>query len=62
MSGDVDIASIAAVLADPTRVRILFALGNNKALPATELARIVRVSPSAASFHGETDRKRSAHR
>jgi DNA-binding transcriptional ArsR family regulator len=51
MSGDVDIASIAAVLADPTRVRILFALGNNKALPATELARIVRVSPSAASFH-----------
>lgn len=51
MSGDVDIASIAAVLADPTRVRILFALGNDKALPATELARIVGVSPSAASFH-----------
>lgn len=51
MSGDTDIASIAAVLADPTRVRILFSLNSEKALPATELARAAGVSRSSASFH-----------
>ncbi|MGH3500006.1 MAG: ArsR/SmtB family transcription factor [Nocardioidaceae bacterium] len=51
MSGDADIASVAAVLAEPTRIRILLALNNGNALTATELAGTVRVSRPAASFH-----------
>lgn len=51
MNGDVDIAAVAAALADPARVRILFALANDRVLPATELARIAGVSKSSASFH-----------
>jgi DNA-binding transcriptional ArsR family regulator len=51
MSGDVDIASVAAVLADPTRIRFLLALNNGNALTATDLASAVGVSRPAASFH-----------
>jgi DNA-binding transcriptional ArsR family regulator len=39
------------MLADPIRVRFLLALGEDRTLPAGELARLAHVSPSAASFH-----------
>jgi DNA-binding transcriptional ArsR family regulator len=51
MSGDVDVAAVARLLADPVRVRLLLALGENRQLPAGELAALAGVSPSAASFH-----------
>ena len=51
MPGDVNIASIAALLADQTRVSILMALGNERALPAGDLARQAHVNASTASAH-----------
>src|SRR5437764_874571 len=51
MHGDVNIAPIAALLADPTRLNILMALSDGRALPAGELARRARVSSSTASNH-----------
>lgn len=51
MPGDVNIAFIASLLADPTRVSILQALGDGRALPAGELARSSRVNASTASAH-----------
>jgi DNA-binding transcriptional ArsR family regulator len=51
MSRDVDVATVARVLADPVRVRLLLALGENHQLTAGELAALAGVSPSAASFH-----------
>lgn len=51
MPGDVDVAAVAALLADPTRVGMIYALSDGKALPAGDLARLVRVSPSTASNH-----------
>jgi DNA-binding transcriptional ArsR family regulator len=51
MHGDVNIASVAALLADQTRVNILVALSDGRALPAGELARRVRVASSTASNH-----------
>lgn len=51
MSADVDISQVARVLTDPTRVRLLLALGEDRQLTAGELATLAAVSPSAASFH-----------
>ncbi|HEX4205042.1 MAG TPA: winged helix-turn-helix domain-containing protein [Ktedonobacteraceae bacterium] len=51
MPGDVNITPIAALLADPTRVNILLALGDGRALPAGELARRARVAASTVSMH-----------
>ncbi len=51
MPGDFDIASIASLLADPTRASMLLALSDGRALPAGELARQARVLPSTASSH-----------
>lgn len=51
MPGDVDIAFVASLLADPTRVGMLMALGDGRALTAGELARHMRVAPSTASAH-----------
>src|SRR5579859_755976 len=51
MPGDADIASVAALLADPTRTGMLLALSDGRALPAGDLARHVRVSASTASNH-----------
>lgn len=51
MPGDIDIASIASLFADPTRVSILMALANERALPAGELARQAHVNASTASAH-----------
>jgi DNA-binding transcriptional ArsR family regulator len=51
MHGDVNIASVAALLADQTRVNMLVALSDGRALPAGELARRARVASSTASNH-----------
>src|SRR5713226_2298193 len=51
MHGDVNIAPMAALLADPTRVSILVALSDGRALPAGELERRARVTSSTASNH-----------
>jgi len=46
-----DIASIAAMIGDPARSRILLALMGGRALTATELSLEAEVSPSTASAH-----------
>jgi DNA-binding transcriptional ArsR family regulator len=46
-----DIASAAALLADPSRARILLALADGRALPASRLATEAGVSPSTTSTH-----------
>src|SRR6266487_2962459 len=51
MSVDSDIAAIASVLADPGRCRVLAALGDGRALPASMLAAEAGVAPSTASEH-----------
>jgi DNA-binding transcriptional ArsR family regulator len=51
MAGDVDIATVAALLADATRVNILTALCDGRAFPAGELAQRARVAPSTISGH-----------
>jgi DNA-binding transcriptional ArsR family regulator len=49
--GDVDIASIGSVLADPGRCRMLLALGDGRSLPANALAMEAGVTPATASSH-----------
>ena len=51
MSGDADIASVAALLADPTRATMLFALSDGRAFTASELAKRASVTASTASEH-----------
>ena len=51
MEGDADIAKVGALVADPARARILLALGDGRALPATVLADEAGVSPSTSSAH-----------
>jgi DNA-binding transcriptional ArsR family regulator len=48
--GDADIAAVAEVL-DPARTRILMALGDGRALPASAIAAEVGIAPSTASAH-----------
>src|SRR5579875_2723272 len=50
-SGDSDIAAIGALVADRGRCRILLALGDGRALPASRLADEAAVSPATASSH-----------
>ena len=45
------VAPVAALLADPARAAMLWALADGRALPAGELARVARVSASTASHH-----------
>jgi DNA-binding transcriptional ArsR family regulator len=47
--GDADIAVVARLFADPTRARVLLALADGRALPATVLASEAGVSPQAVS-------------
>jgi DNA-binding transcriptional ArsR family regulator len=47
--GDPDIAAVATLFADPTRARVLQALADGRALPASMLASEAGVSPQAAS-------------
>jgi DNA-binding transcriptional ArsR family regulator len=49
--GDVDIASVGALVADPGRCRMLLALDDGRALPASRLAAEAGVSPATASSH-----------
>ena len=51
MSSHPDLASIAALLSEPTRVAMLDALMGGLALPASELARRAHVTASTASEH-----------
>lgn len=51
MDGDTDIATLAGVLADRGRARILLALGDGRALAASVLAAEAGVAPSTASEH-----------
>jgi len=51
MGGDADIASVGALLADPGRCRVLLALADGRALPATLLAEEAGVAASTASEH-----------
>lgn len=51
MLADADIAEAAAAIANPARGRMLNALLGGRAMPAGDLARIARVSPSTASSH-----------
>ncbi|OIV38277.1 transcriptional regulator [Mangrovactinospora gilvigrisea] len=46
-----DIARVAAAIGDPTRARILLALGDGRALPASALAREAGVAASTMSGH-----------
>src|ERR1700754_4488034 len=49
--GDTDIAEVGALVADPGRCRILLALDDGRALPASRLAAEAGVSPATASSH-----------
>ncbi len=51
MRGDTDLAALGAVLAEPARARILLALGDGRALPATALAAEAGIAASTASGH-----------
>jgi DNA-binding transcriptional ArsR family regulator len=51
MKGDADIASIGALVADRGRAKILLALGDGRALPASVLADEAGVVASTASAH-----------
>jgi DNA-binding transcriptional ArsR family regulator len=49
--GDADVAAIGALLGDEGRCRVLMALNDGRALPASVLAAEAEVSPSTASSH-----------
>lgn len=49
--GDADIARVAALFADRSRARVLAALADGRALPASVLAAEAGVSPAAMSAH-----------
>jgi DNA-binding transcriptional ArsR family regulator len=51
ITGDADIAAVAALLADPARCKVLLALDDGRALPASVLAAEAGVSRSTASSH-----------
>jgi DNA-binding transcriptional ArsR family regulator len=51
MRGDIDIASVAEVLADRSRCRMLLALGDGRALPASRLAAEAGIAASTSSGH-----------
>jgi len=51
VSGDTDIAALGAVLSERARARILLALGDGRALPASVLAAEAGVAASTASGH-----------
>jgi DNA-binding transcriptional ArsR family regulator len=51
IAGDADVASVAALLAEPARARMLMALGDGRALAASVLATEAGVAASTASGH-----------
>jgi DNA-binding transcriptional ArsR family regulator len=50
-AGDADLASVGALLAEPARTKVLLALSDGRALPASMLAAEAGVTPSTASHH-----------
>lgn len=48
---DADVTPIAALLADPARSAMLWALSDGRALPAGELAQVARIAAPSASGH-----------
>jgi DNA-binding transcriptional ArsR family regulator len=51
VDGDTDITQVASLLADGARAKILLALGDNRALPASVLSDEAGVAASTASSH-----------
>src|SRR3954464_3192018 len=51
MTGDTDLAALGSVLAERSRARMLLALGDGRALPASVLASEAGVAASTASRH-----------
>lgn len=51
MTGDTDIAALGALLGEPARIRVLLALADGRALPASVLAGEAGVAASTASEH-----------
>jgi DNA-binding transcriptional ArsR family regulator len=51
VQGDADLSAVAAALADPGRARMVLALYDGRALPASVLASEAGVAPSTATFH-----------
>jgi DNA-binding transcriptional ArsR family regulator len=51
MQGDTNLAALGGVIAEPARARILLALADGRALPASVLAAEAGVAPSTASTH-----------
>ncbi len=51
MDGDADIAAIGALIGDKARARILLALGDGRALPASMLSDEAGIAASTASSH-----------
>lgn len=51
MSNVLQVAELAAMVGDPARANMLFALADGRALPAGELAFQARISPQTASGH-----------
>ncbi|HEX5118386.1 MAG TPA: metalloregulator ArsR/SmtB family transcription factor [Pseudonocardiaceae bacterium] len=49
--GDIDLSAVGALLADPSRCRMLFALDDGRQLAAGHLADEAGVTPSTASTH-----------
>lgn len=49
--GDADLAAVGALVADPGRCRMLLALDDGRALPASRLAAEAGVTPATASGH-----------
>jgi DNA-binding transcriptional ArsR family regulator len=50
-AGDIDIAAVAALMADPSRAAVLIELTDGRALPPSELAEVAGVSRSTISEH-----------
>jgi DNA-binding transcriptional ArsR family regulator len=51
MSGDADVARAAGLMAEPARAKVLMALADGRALPASMLASEAGVSPQTVSGH-----------
>jgi len=51
MRGEPDLASVAALIGDPSRAAMLMSLADGRALPAGELAAVAGLSLSGASAH-----------
>ncbi len=51
MQGDTNLAALGAVVSEPARARILLALGDGRARPASALAEEADVDPAAIDAH-----------